>query len=277
MKRIVTMQDISCIGKCSLTVALPTISAMGIETAVLPTAILSTHTMFNNFTFHDLTNEIPLILQHWKQENFNFDAIYTGYLGSIKQISIADELFKTYPNSIKLVDPCMGDNGKLYPGFDKTFVDEMCKLCSKADIICPNLTEASFLLHIPYVENYDRNYIENILHQLADLGCNHPILTGISFEKGKLGAIAYNKNTNTYEEYYTNEEAKHFHGTGDLWASAFCGALINNLSFSQSLQVACDFVRDSIHYTLKDSNHNDYGVNFEEAIPNLVKSLNELK
>lgn len=277
MKRIVTMQDISCVGKCSLTVALPTISAMGVEAAVLPTAVLSTHTMFKNFTFHDLTDEIPLILNHWKQENFDFDAVYTGYLGSITQLDIAASIFETYPNSIKIVDPCMADNGQLYPGFNKEFVKEMRNLCAKADIICPNLTEASFLLDIPYVEAYDRQYIEDVLHKLADLGCDHPILTGISFEQGKLGAIAFNKKENSYEEYYTDEEPKHFHGTGDLWASAFCGALVNNIDFTQALKIACDFVKDSINCTLADPNHNEYGVNFEEAIPNLVISLKSSK
>ena len=145
MKRIVTIQDISCVGKCSLTVALPIISAMGIETAVIPTAVLSTHTAFKNFTYRDLTGDLPKIAKHWKQEKFNFDGIYTGYLGSIEQIDILKEFFKQFktPNNFIFIDPVMADNGKLYAGFDEKFVREMKELCKMADIIVPNLTEAS--------------------------------------------------------------------------------------------------------------------------------------
>ena len=158
MKKVVTLQDISCVGKCSLTVALPVISAMGIETAVIPTAVLSTHTMFQGFTFHDLTSEITPILEHWKKEGFSFDALYTGYLGSFEQLDLAAKLFEEFgQGKMKIVDPCMADNGQLYAGFTPEFAKAMTKLCAKADIICPNMTEASFLLDIPYQEEYDRN------------------------------------------------------------------------------------------------------------------------
>ena len=156
MKRIVTIQDISCVGKCSLTVALPIISAMGIETAVIPTAVLSTHTAFKNFTYRDLTGDLPKIAKHWKQEEFNFDGIYTGYLGSIEQIDILKEFFKQFktPDNFIFIDPVMADNGKLYAGFDANFVKEMKKLCKMADIIVPNLTEASYMLEKEYKEIY---------------------------------------------------------------------------------------------------------------------------
>lgn len=275
MKRIATMQDISCVGKCSLTVALPIISAMGIETSVIPTAVLSTHTMFQGFTFHDLTSEIKPIMAHWKKENFNFHAIYTGYLGSLEQISIAKKLFEEFRgDGVVLVDPCMADNGKLYPGFDLAFAKEMAKLCAHADIICPNLTEASFLLDIPFCENkYDEAYIQNVLQQLTNLGAKKAILTGITFEDGKLGAYAYDSQTGTYHQYYTDEQPKHFHGTGDIWASTFLGALMNDKGFDESLKIASDFVAESIRLTLLEENYNLYGVNFEQAIPFLVKSL----
>ena len=169
MKKIATMQDISCVGKCSLTVALPVMSAMGIETAVIPTAVLSTHTMFKGFTFCDLTDEIEGILNHWEKENFRFDAVYTGYLGSKRQIEIAKDLFARFAQKgIRLVDPCMADNGKLYAGFTPEFAKEMNSLCAIADIICPNLTEASFLLDIPYQEEYDEAYIKDVLVKLTD-------------------------------------------------------------------------------------------------------------
>lgn len=145
MKRIVTIQDVSCVGKCSLTVALPIISAMGVETAIIPTAVLSTHTMFKGFTFRDLTSDIEPIMEHWKKEGFKFDAIYTGYLGSFEQIELMHRLIKEFrgPDTKVIVDPCMADNGKLYPGFTPEFAKAMAGLCAEADIIVPNLTEAS--------------------------------------------------------------------------------------------------------------------------------------
>ena len=270
------MQDISCIGKCSLTVALPVLSAMGIETAVLPTAILSTHTMFQDFTFHDLTNEVQPIMDHWKKEGFQFDGVYTGYLGSIDQLELAKTLLTTFgKNRLKVVDPCMGDNGKLYTGFTVEFASAMKELCSEADIICPNLTEACYLLGIPYVETYEEEQIQTILKKLTDLGASTAILTGISLEKGKLGAYAYRADSDTYFYYFTEEEAQHFHGTGDLWASTLCGGLLNGKTLEESIELACDFVKESIHKTLEEENHNTYGVNFEQAIYGLLKKVYE--
>lgn len=275
MRKIVTMQDISCVGKCSLTAALPVLSAMGIETAVLPTAVLSTHTMFQGFTFHDLTNEIQPIMDHWKKEGFHFDAVYTGYLGSMEQLDLAAKLFDDFGSGLKVVDPCMADNGKLYPGFTKEFAASMAKLCAKADVIVPNLTEASYLLDIQYVTDYDEPYIQNVLKKLTEFGDETAVLTGISLEKGKLGAYAYNRAEDQYYHYYTKEEKEHFHGTGDLWASAFTGALVLGRSFEDSLKIACDFVQESIHKTLEEPDHNIYGVNFEQAIPSLVDAIRQ--
>lgn len=274
MKRIATMQDISCVGKCSLTVALPIISSMGVEAAVIPTAVLSTHTMFQGFTFHDLTSEIKPIMEHWEKEGFTFDALYTGYLGSFEQLGLAKELFDRFgKNTLKIVDPCMADNGKLYPGFTLEFAKAMKGLCAEADIICPNLTEASFILDIPYTTSYDEEYIKDILIKLTDLGCNKAVLTGISLEEGMLGAYAYDKENNKYYYYHNEEEPKHFHGTGDIWASTLCGALVNNKTFEEAIDIACDYVKECIRLTLKEENHNEYGVNFEQAIPYLIKRL----
>ena len=150
MKRILSIQDISCVGKCSLTVALPIISAFGIEAGILPTATLSTHTAFQGFTFRDLTDDIEPIAKHWEEQNIEFDALYTGYLGSKRQIDLVLDLFKRFgEGKLKFVDPAMGDNGKLYVGFDRDFAHEMAKLCAAADIIVPNLTEACFMLDKP--------------------------------------------------------------------------------------------------------------------------------
>ncbi len=275
MKRIVTMQDVSCIGKCSLTVALPIISSMGIETAILPTAVLSTHTAFKGFTFHDLTSELEPILEHWKNEKFEFDALYTGYLGSFKQIEIAKKLFQEFgSNSPKIVDPCMADNGKLYPGFTTEFAKEMKNLCSTADYICPNMTEASFLLNIPYKEHYTKEYIQDVLVQLSNLGSSHVVITGASFNDEEIGVYAYDKEKNKFTEYYTRKLPVSFHGTGDIWASTFTGALALGRRFEVALEIATDFTYECMDKTLLDPKHVTYGVNFEEAIPYLIARLN---
>ena len=276
MKKIVTMQDISCVGKCSLTVALPLISAAGIETAVIPTAVLSTHTMFSGFTFHDLTDQVRPIMDHWEKEKFAFEAVYTGYLGSFEQLDLAKELFRRFgKNSLKLVDPCMADNGKLYAGFTEEFARAMKYLCDEADIICPNLTEASFLLGIPYNTGYAEGDIQEILRRLTENGAAKAVLTGISLKKGELGAYAYDREKDHFYYYAGAEEPEHFHGTGDIWASVFCASMVNGKTFEEAVRIACDYVRETIRVTLAEPGHNKYGVNFEQTIPYLLKKLEE--
>lgn len=274
MKKVATLQDISCVGKCSLTVALPVLSAMGIETAVIPTAVLSTHTQFKNFTFHDLTDEILPILSHWKDESFEFDGIYTGYLGSFEQLEIAKKLIDDFGQKLAVVDPCMADNGKLYPGFTPEFALAMANLCAKADVICPNLTEAAYLLGEEYLGiDYTEEQIQDLLQKLARLGCKKVILTGVSLDEETLGVYAYDSENESYMQYYREELQPHFHGTGDIWASTFTGALIDGFSFEESAQIACDFVCDCIQKTIEEENHNEYGVNFELALPSLIKRI----
>ncbi len=275
MKRIVTIQDISCVGKCSLTVALPILSAMGLECAILPTAVLSTHTMFRGYTFRDLTDDLPGIADHWEAEGIDFEAIYTGYLGSARQLEIVEDFFTRFGRSASIViDPVMADNGKLYPGFTEAFAQRMALLCAHADIILPNLTEASYLLKIPYPGDcYTRSDIEEILRRLAALGPRVAVLTGISFEPGRLGVMAYDKENDCFFEYYRERLPAAFHGTGDIFASAFTGALARGKSVQDSLCVAVDYTVDCIDLTLSDPNHRTYGVNFEEALPALCAAF----
>ncbi len=276
MKRIVTIQDISCIGKCSLTVALPIISACGVETAVIPTAVLSTHTAFDGFTFRDLTDEIPPIAAHWKAQGMAVDAIYTGYLGSFQQLEIVSRFFDQFktPENLILVDPVMADNGALYAGFTPAFVQEMAKLCGKADIIVPNLTEACYLLNIPYPgEDYTRADIQHILTELGKLGCKQVVLTGVSLEPGRLGVMAYDTEKQTFFEYYNEKMPSSFHGTGDVFASVVVGAMMRGCPLEDALRLAVDFTLESIRKTVADPEHRWYGVNFEEAIPLLVSRL----
>ncbi len=277
MKRVVSIQDISCLGKCSLTVALPIISAMSVEACVVPTAVLSTHTGgFKDFTFHDLTQEIAPISAHWKKEGMGFDAIYTGYLGSFEQIDLVSQFFDDFggEGTLVYVDPAMADNGVLYPGFTPEFAKKMGSLCGKADVIVPNLTEASFMLDIPYVgSDYDEAYIKELLKKLTGLGCKTAILTGVSFAEDKIGAMAYDAATDTYSSYFNEKLPVQFHGTGDVFASACVGALMNGKDLEGSLKIAVDYTLECIRETQKDPEARWYGVSFERAIPMLVHSL----
>lgn len=277
MKRIVTVQDISCVGKCSLTVALPVISACGVETSVIPTAVLSAHTAFKDFTFKDLTDEITPVTEHWKKMNIGFDAIYTGYLGSFRQIELIRNFFDDFgtENNLIFVDPVMADNGFLYKGFTQDFADRMSELCAKADIIVPNMSEACFMLHRDYMDGqYSENDIKVLLKQLASLGAKTSVLTGVSFDDDKLGIMSYNSGKDEYFGYFTEKIHAGFHGTGDVFSSACVGALMRGLSLEGALKTAANFTVASIRATMKNEAHNWYGVDFETAIPVL---LNELK
>lgn len=275
MKRIVSIQDISCLGKCSLTVALPIISAMGVECSIVPTAVLSTHTMFQNFTCKDLTDQIGPIADHWKSENIVFGAIYTGYLASKEQIGDVCAFFDTFKtkDNLIVVDPVMADNGKLYPAFGPDFPAEMAKVCAKADLIVPNLTEASLLTGLPYRTEYDEAYIREMLQALAKLGPRYVALTGVSFEKGRLGVMYYDREKNEYGSYFAEHLPASFHGTGDVFASTCVGALMRGLPLGDALALAADYTVECIRLTLASPEAKWYGVEFESAIPYLVGRL----
>ncbi len=275
MKRIVTIQDISCVGKCSLTVALPIISAAGVEAGVIPTAVLSTHTAFPKFTFCDLTDEIQKISDTFLELDIDFDAIYTGYLGSFEQLSLVRDFIDRFGDKAKVViDPVMADNGKLYTGFTPEFARSMAELCSKADLIVPNLTEASFMLDIPYNPNYDEAYVKEVLKKLTDLGAKSAALTGISFNEGEIGVYFYNSESDEYYSYFNEKLPAAFHGTGDIYASATLGAMMRGFTVPESLSIAVDYTLLTMKKTLADENHRFYGVNFEEALPYYIERLN---
>ena len=272
--KILTIQDVSCVGQCSLTVALPIISACGIETAILPSAVLSTHTAgFSGFTFRDLSCDMLKIKDHWVKENIDFSAIYTGYLGSKEQV---DYVLEIYNSTLKkggafIVDPAMADNGKLYPIFDMEYVKAMAKLCTKADYIIPNITEACFLTGIEYKEEYDKAYIDNLLKALTLLGCKNVILTGVSYGKGKTGVVVFENGNYAYYEH--EKLANSCHGTGDIYASVFVGAFVQGKTAYESAKIAADFTVNCIKETTKVENH-WYGAVFEPllyTLHNLIK------
>jgi len=272
-KRVLTIQDISCVGQCSLTVALPVISACGIETAVLPSAVLSTHTAgFSGYTFRDLTEDMPSIKEHWMKEGISFDAIYTGYLGSTKQIEYVADIFEATikGNGVKIVDPAMADNGKLYPGFDMEFVEAMKGLCAKADYLVPNITEAAFLVGMEYKTEYDRVYIDEMLEKLSALGAKNIILTGISYEAGKTGVVVLENGEYSYYEHTMLPNS--CHGTGDIYASAFVGALVRGKSAYDAARIAADYTVECIKATAEVENH-WYGARFEPVLGKLIDML----
>ena len=274
MKRVLTIQDISCLGKCSLTVALPLISAMGSEAVILPTAVLSTHTMFKGFTCKDLEDQIRPIADHWKKEGVTFDAIYTGYLGSVAQIEYVKDMFNTLGKKdlVRIVDPAMADNGKLYPAFDDEFVQQMKTLVYTADIILPNITEACFLTDTEYREDYDEEYINELLRRLTENGAKTVILTGVSFNDSTTGVVVYGNGSKKYYEH--RKISKNSHGTGDVYASAFVGAYMCGKKSYDAAVIAADYTVKCIENTVDDSEH-WYGVKFEPVLPYYIEKLNK--
>lgn len=275
MKRIVTIQDISCFGKCSLTVALPIISACGIEACPIPTAVLSTHTGgFQGFTFRDLTQEITPVANHWKALDVKFDGIYTGYLGSKEQLKIVSDFIDNFKkdDTVVFIDPVMGDHGKLYTGFDEDFAKEMVSLVKKADVIAPNLTEVSYLLGREYREDYTDEEIKEMLKELSSLGAETVIITGVR-RGDKLGVFAYESKTEEFSEYFRERINDTFHGTGDVFASVCSSALVKGFSVKEAIERATDFVVECILHTAPDKENHWYSVKFEECIPSLVKRM----
>ena len=276
-KRVAAIHDISGFGKCSLTVALPIISAAGIEVSAIPTAVLSTHTGgIEGFTYRDLTEDMAPFAKHWKSLNLHFNAIYSGFLGSFEQIDIVSNIFDMLKtdDTLIMVDPCMADNGKLYSIYNESMVSGMVRLCRKADIIVPNLTEAAFMLNKPFIEGpYTKKYIEDTLKELATLGCKKVVITGVYFDNKTLGAASYDciKNEITYS--FNKIVNGSFHGTGDVFASALLSGILNGFSLTKSTQIAVDFTYNSIHSTELAQTDRRFGVNFEENLPNFIKSL----
>lgn len=260
--RILTMQDLSCVGQCSLTVALPILSAYGIEASVLPTAVLSNHTMFKSWSYLDLTNEIPNIFKHWENNGLKFDAFLLGYLGKKELMEIAKECFKKFSaeGALVIIDPVMGDNGKLYPGFDENYALEMSKLIEYADIILPNVTEACYLTGTPYEENYDLAFVGMLEEKLAKLTKAKIIITGCELGKD-IGEVIYGKKQG--EVLLHEFLPMKMHGTGDIFASVFTANYLSGKGAHNSCNEAAEFVADCLKATPKE---HFYGVLFEKVL-----------
>ena len=276
-KKILTIQDISCYGQCSITVALPILSACGYETAILPTSILSTHTSgFKDFQYKDMDEELERFLEHWKREQLRFDAVYTGYLGSVSLVDFTIKAINQCKkeNSLIIIDPAMGDNGKLYPAFNMAYAIKMRELIKDADIILPNITEACFMSGVPYQETYDQEYVENLLKELRKYTTAKIILTDVSLKKNTTGVYMYADN---YFQYYRHHKIGNgFHGTGDVFSSSFVASYLKTKDLYLSVKIAADYVYRCISYTQSDKDH-WYGVKFEPLLNGLANKLNDIE
>ena len=270
LKRIVAVHDISCVGKCSLTVVLPIISAAGVECSVLPTAVLSTHTGgFEGFTFRDLTDDMQPIADHWEKENIQIDAFYSGYLGSLGQIDLVIDIFERFrtPEIMIMVDPVMADNGKLYSLFTMDHVKGMAKLCGHADIIVPNRTEAAFMLGWEYKDGpMTREDVDKMLKALSGLGSKQVVLTGVHFGDEDLGAACYDARTGQIDYIMDKRIEGMYHGTGDVFGAFLMGALMRGKSLAESTRIAVDYTCAAIRLTAADGTGPRMGVRFESVL-----------
>ncbi len=278
-RRLLSVQDLSCFGKCSLTVALPIVSAMGVECAVLPTAVLSTHTGcgFHDYTFRDLTEDIPDIVRHWEDLGLTFDTLQSGYIGSCRQARLVKKLFDRLSSSstLRVIDPVMGDHGRFYPGFGAEFAQEMRALCFGADVIVPNLTEVALLMGTDYCPDADEATLCALLPALcAKLNCHAAVITGVRPAPHLQGAVGYSAHTGEFSFAYNTHIEGTYHGTGDIFAAVLSGALTRGRSLQESMQAAVDFSLEAIRATQGTPEHY-YGVRFEEALPSLMGKFHD--
>ena len=274
--KILTIQDISCYGQCSITVALPIISAFGIETAVLPSAVLSTHTSsFPGYTFRDLTEDLPAIQKHWEKEDIYFDAIYTGFIGSIKQLDYIKNIIESRlkPGGQVFIDPAMADYGEFYNIFDQKFADKMGEFCKLGDFILPNTSESCYLLHKPWKPDFTKAEMLDIARELSSFTKRYVILKGDNHKKDKMGMIILDKEDESFTKFVYNDKVEHMSfGTGDVFASTFVGSVLNGKSPEAAAKIAGEFTKKCIENTLDDPKH-DYGVKFEGVIPEMYDLL----
>lgn len=269
-QRILTIQDISCVGQCSMTVALPILSACGHEVCVLPSKLLSTHTGgFGKPAVLDLAAAMEGFLSHWQSAGIAFDAIYTGYLGSMEAIAHAQTIIDTMlvPGGRVIADPAMADHGRLYSGFDPSYARAMQELCRRADVMLPNMTEAAMMTGLPYRADPDEAYILSLLEALEG---RDVILTGVGYRPGETGA-AIRKN-GQISTYLHQRFPKNYHGTGDIFAACFTGAWLRGWEMADAAKLAADMTCKCIENT-QAAGTGWYGVRFETALPYLISRL----
>lgn len=268
MKRVLSVQDLSCLGKCSLTVALPVISAMGCECAVLPTAVLSTHTAFPDPHCRSLTEDIPAICQHWQSVGAAFDVVSVGYLADPVQAELVGAAVDAFC-AVTVIDPAMGDHGRLYSGLHTAHVEAMAQLCRKGTVLLPNVTEAALLTGIPYRDTPDSGYLQELLSGMMDFGTDTVVITSVSCEDGKTGFIGANRKTGSFS-YQAPRLPKAPHGTGDLFAAVVAGGLASGMDPAAAGRLGARFVERVISQAPEVT---PFGVPFEAQLPWLWQQL----
>lgn len=274
-KKAALINDLSCVGRCSMTVAMPIISACGFESVPLPTGIFSAHTEFEGFVRTDLTDKISKIADHWKKLGIRFDCIYSGYLASREQAESVKRFLLDFKKSdtLCIVDPVMGDDGVFYKGIDDSFISEMRFLCSVADIIVPNVTEACMLTGMEMSERYDIDFIKQLLISLRNLGTGRIVITGVDFGDGQIGCAIYDSLMGRANMFFTPKTEGRFPGTGDVFASALTAAVMSGKEFADAVRIAMGYTCKCVEATLEAGTERKYGLCFEPQIPDLIKAL----
>lgn len=265
MSHILCVQDLSCVGKCSLTVALPVLSAMGHRCSVLPTAVLSTHTAFPDPRVVDMSDEMAAFADHWLAQGVTFDSICAGYLGNPSQAEEVLRIKEQFACPL-ILDPVMGDHGKLYKRITPAHIDAMQKLCAQAEVVLPNVTEAAYLTQTPYRELFDRETLQNMAKKLLALGAKAAVITGVRWEDGQFGWYSFDgRESHCHKAEFI---PKAFHGTGDLFAAVFAGSFLAEKDIPAAAVKAAAFVRACIQNTPA---YTPFGVDFEKCLPLLMK------
>lgn len=268
MKRVLSIQDLSCMGKCSLTVALPVLSSMGCSCTVLPTAVLSTHTAFPNPHIRDLTQDLWPVAEHWHSVGAEFDAVAVGYLSDPQQAELVGRVLDLFPGRV-ILDPAMGDHGKLYRGLRPEHIGAMANLCRRAQILLPNVTEAALLTGLPYREDCDAAYLRELSRGLLDMGPETVVITGFTRPDGQTGFFGMHRSGEEFP-YQAQRIGKHFHGTGDLFAATFTGALMHGMLPAQAAVLAARFTERVIAATEEST---PFGIAFEPELGWLLEQL----
>ena len=273
VKRIAAVHDLSGFGRVSLTVVIPILSSMGFQVCPLPTAVLSSHTQYPEFSILDLTDEMPRIIAEWKKLDVQFDAFYTGYLGAPRQVKIVSDFIDDFrqPDSLVVVDPVLGDNGRLYTNFDESMIREMRHLATKADVITPNLTELFYLMDKPYKADNTDEELKSYLRLLSDAGPQVVIITSVPVheESHKTSVYAYNRVGDRYWKITCPYLPAHYPGTGDTFTSVITGALLQGDSLPIALDRATQFILQGIRATFGYEYDNREGILLEKVLHNL--------
>ena len=268
MKHVLSVQDLSCAGRCSLTVALPVISAMGCRCTVLPTAVLSTHTGFPAPFVRGLTEDLASIREHWQRIGAAFDAVSIGYLSDPEQAAAVEAFLDAFP-AVTVLDPAMGDSGRLYSRITPAHVEAMKRLTRRAELVLPNVTEAAALTGLPYRDTRDPAWFRQLAEGLLALGARSAIITGVSLAEGKIGFFGMDPQGQTFS-FQRTWVPKSFHGTGDLFSATVTGGLMAGLDPENAARLAAEFVAVCVSGTREVT---PWGVEFESRLPWLWQKL----